>query len=182
MTSEEIKRTTSMEEVLTRYGIRTSRKMCSCPFHGADKHSSMQVFKDGYKCHTCGEYGDIFSFVMKMEGCSFKEAFKILGGEYEHMDPHKRKAVKTKFQREKEERERTEKAAADFKRMLATTITICRRVIDICDPMGEMWTDAQNNLPYLLYVWEEKYINEGEVNELDVYRKCRAIKQRFGIG
>ena len=155
--------------------------MCSCPFHGTDKHPSMQIFKDGYKCHTCGEYGDIFTFVMRMEGCSFKEAFKILGGEYEHDTSTNRKIRNSRFKREKEEREKKKKAADDFQAMLAKTITVCRKVIEICDPTSDMWADAQQFLPYLEHAWEEKYINESEVNELNVYRKCRAINKRFGI-
>ena len=181
MTRDEIKSTTSMKDVLLMYGIKTVGNSCSCPFHG-DKHPSMKIYPDGYKCFACGEYGDIFSFVMKYKGCDFKEAFKILGGEYKHMDPRERKVTKSKYQRKKEERERAEKAEKDFKEMLSSTITVCRKAIEVCEPMGDMWTDAQNYLPFLMCAWEEKYIDEGEVNRLDVYRKCRAIKQRFGVG
>lgn len=182
MTKDEIKATTTMEEVLSRYGVHVARKMCSCPLHGLDRHPSMQVFKDGFKCHTCGAYGDIFDFVMRMENCSFKEAFKILGGEYDHDSGVERKKRLSKFAREKEERERSEKAAGDFKQMLSFTITVCRRVIDVCEPMNDMWADAQQYLPVLLHIWEEKYINESEVDELNVFRKCRAINKRFGVG
>lgn len=181
MTKEEIKRTITMNDVLKRYGIRVRNKNCICPFHD-DTNPSMQIFPDGYKCHSCGEYGDIFTFVMRMENCSFKEAFLILGGEYVHDTGIDRKKRVSQFARAKEERERTEKAAGDFKRMLAYTITVCRRVIEVCEPMGDMWSDAQQYLPDLLYIWEEKFTNEGEVDELNVYRKCRAINKRFGVG
>ena len=182
MTVDEIKRTTSMQDVLKRYGIKVRNRMCSCPFHGADRHPSMQIFKDGYKCHTCGAYGDVFTFIQEYENCDFKTAFRILGGSYKHMDPQERKIVKSKFQRDKEERERKEKADADFRHHLARTISGLRRVLDIYEPMSDMWAYAQHQLPWLEYAWEEKYINEGEVNELDVYRKCRSVEQYIGIG
>lgn len=182
MTVDEIKRTTTMQDVLNRYGIKVRNKLCSCPFHGADKHPSMQIFKDGYKCHTCGAYGDLFTFIQEYEGCDFKTAFKILGGTYEHMDPAERKIVKSKFQREREERERKEKAEAEFKYHLARTLSGLRKVIEICEPMSDFWTYAQHQLPWFEYVWEEKYIHEGEVNELDVYRKCRSVERYIGIG
>ena len=83
MTVEEIKDNLTMQEVLAQYGIKVRGNMCSCPFHGEDRHPSMQIFNDGYKCHTCLEYGDIFKFVQRMEGCDFKEAFLRLGGSYE---------------------------------------------------------------------------------------------------
>ena len=73
-----------MPDVMARYGIEVKRNMCSCPFHGADKHPSMKVFKDGFKCFGCGKHGDIFSFVQEIENCDFKQAFFILGGSYEH--------------------------------------------------------------------------------------------------
>ena len=182
MNTEEIKQTTSMENVLNQYGIKVRNKQCSCPFHGADKHPSMQVFSDGFKCHACGVHGDIFGFVQMYEHCDFKTAFRILGGTYKQMKPLERKVVKTQYQREKEERDRKEKAEADFKYHLARTLSALRIVLQMYEPMSDMWAYAQHQLPWLEYVWEEKYINEGEVDELDVYRKCRAIEQYIGIG
>ena len=182
MNTEEIKRTTSMEDVLNRYGIKIRNKQCSCPFHGADKHPSMQVFSDGFKCHSCGVHGDIFSFVQMYEKCDFKTAFRILGGTYKQMKPLERKVVKTQYQREKEERDRKEKAEADFKYHLARTLSALRIVLQMYEPMSDMWAYAQHQLPWLEYVWEEKYINEGEVDELDVYRKCRSVEQHLGVG
>lgn len=54
-----------------------------CPFH-ADRHPSLHVnVKDQYyKCFACGEGGDLFKFVQKMEGCDFREALKKLAGWY----------------------------------------------------------------------------------------------------
>lgn len=178
MTKEEIKQRVTMTDVLHRYGIKIRNTNCICPFHD-DETPSMQIHPDGFKCHACGESGDIFTFVMKKEDCSFKEAFLLLGGSYEHDSGTVRKKRVSKFAREKEERERTQKAASDFKQMLARTITVCRRVIEVCEPMGDMWSDAQHYLPKLLYIWEEKFINGNEVDELNVYRECRAINKRF---
>lgn len=182
MTKEEIKDLTSMPEVLSRYGIRVSRGMCSCPFHGTDRHPSMQVFKDGFKCHTCGEYGDIFGFVMKYEGVDFKEAFKILGGTYKVLPKKERIRQKSAYERAKEERVRAEESEKKFKRQLGRTLSGLRIAVKICEPMGDLWSYAQQNLPYIEYVWEEKYVKGSEVNELDVYRKCREIDKRLGIG
>ena len=185
MNSEEIKQQTTMYEVLGRYGLSVGRSgMICCPFHG-ERHPSMKIYKDGYNCFACGLNGDIFGFVMEMERCDFKTAFQILGGTYENQDPLDRKIRNTAFKRRAEEKERSDKMEADFRKTLARTITVCRRVIEICEPMGDMWTDAQNWLPELLYIWELKYLsneNDEKVDELNVYRKCRAINARFGVG
>ena len=155
MTSEEIKRTTSMEEVLRRYGIRTVRNMCSCPFHGKDKHPSMKVYPDGYRCFTCGEYGDIFSFVMKYEGCDFKEAFKILGGEYEHSDRRSSMIRRKRWEAERQKREKQEERIRNEKELNNTLITYYRWGLTVTEPMSEEWTKCIHKLTYQMYVHEE---------------------------
>jgi DNA primase len=53
-----------------------------CPFH-ADKTPSLHVNEDKgvYHCFGCGESGDVFNFIMKLDGVSFAEAVKSLGGD-----------------------------------------------------------------------------------------------------
>lgn len=82
MTSDQIKSTYTMRDVVERYGIKVKRDgMCCCPFHG-EKHPSMKVYKDSYNCFACGANGDIFTFVQNMDNCDFKTAFYQLGGTY----------------------------------------------------------------------------------------------------
>lgn len=46
-----------------------------CPFHGENSPSfSVSSDKQIFHCFGCGEGGNVFSFLMKMEGLAFTEA------------------------------------------------------------------------------------------------------------
>ncbi len=54
-----------------------------CPFHGEKTpsfsvHEGLQI----YKCFGCGKGGDVFSFLMEMQGLSFFEALKALAEQH----------------------------------------------------------------------------------------------------
>ena len=76
MTSEEIKRTVFMEELVERYGLYPNRAgFIVCPFHKGDRNASLKIYKDSFYCFGCGAAGDVFDFVRKMDGMSLKRPF-----------------------------------------------------------------------------------------------------------
>jgi hypothetical protein len=56
-----------------------------CPFH-EDKTPSLHVNEDKglFHCFGCGESGDVFDFIMKLDGISFAEAKKSLGADSDY--------------------------------------------------------------------------------------------------
>lgn len=80
---EDIKQRLNIAEVigaylpLSRAGAANSK--ARCPFH-QEKTPSFYISHDRqmWHCFGCGEGGDIFSFVMKIEGVDFREALALL--------------------------------------------------------------------------------------------------------
>ena len=180
MTADEIKLTVTMRDVLDKYGVKVNRNgMCCCPIHG-EKHPSMKVYKDGYKCFACNSAGDVFNFVMAYENVDFKTAFISLGGTYEKEQSRKTRVNRNvKFRRMKEKKQRETTAIKDFRSLLECSIFDCMWMIDNFEPLSEEWCFGQNWLPYLDYLFEEIYINEDEgVNKANVIRVCQRVRQK----
>jgi len=178
MTVEEIKETVTMRDVLSRYGVKVGANgMCCCPIHN-ERHPSMKVFADGFKCFACGSGGDIFRFVQDMEGCDFKQAFIILGGTYaKHKNEKMQKLIKAKHERNKANREKLKDFERDFRQMLEDAMFKCRLVIEFHAPFSDAWCIAQRYLPWLEDMWDAKYLENEEIDKADVIRVCKRIKQ-----
>src|SRR6185369_8493062 len=59
------------------------RFMGLCPFHQEKTASfTVHVTHQFYKCFSCGAAGDVFKFIMEIEGISFYEALKSLAERY----------------------------------------------------------------------------------------------------
>lgn len=179
MTVQEIKEKTTMPDVMIRYGVTIKNNMCSCPFH-KDQHPSMRVYKDGAHCFSCGWNGDIFTFIQSIDNCDFKTAFRSLGGTYENLkDDRKRIHANQRIQAEQKNRDRKKNAEKTFFNELKQAIEICLVAEGIYEPFSEGWAFAINKRQFLEYAYDCKYIEETEVNEIDVSRVCRKVRQRF---
>lgn len=72
-----------------------------CPFHGEKTPSfSVTPDKNFFYCYGCHIGGDVFTFVMKMENCTFPEALKLLAGKLGIAIPEKEK-TQAEIEREK---------------------------------------------------------------------------------
>ncbi|QQV02460.1 MULTISPECIES: CHC2 zinc finger domain-containing protein [Chryseobacterium] len=72
-----IKERLSLSEVLKHYNLQPKNNMLKCFMH-EDKTASLQVNleKNFYKCHSCGETGDVIQFIEDYEKISKHEAIK----------------------------------------------------------------------------------------------------------
>lgn len=166
MNSEEIKQSYSMKEILNRYGLVPNRAgFIRCPFH-KEKTPSMKIYKDSFHCFGCGESGDVFSFVEKMDNLSFKEAYLSLGGEYKR-ETNKFSSMR-KIQKAKMQRKRKEQKIEQIRQRracLSLMIEFYKLIKFKSEPLSDNWCLAVNRLVVL---WGEyDYLEEeGEKIEL----------------
>lgn len=76
---DEIKFKNDIVDVIGSYISLNDKNKALCPFH--DDHSpsfSVQKDKQIYKCFSCGESGNVITFVQKYNGITFTEALKML--------------------------------------------------------------------------------------------------------
>ena len=155
MKTEEIKQSVSMLEIVERYGLHPNRAgFISCPFHQGDRTPSMKVYKKDYHCHACGANGDIFSFVMGMENCDFKTAYKSLGGSYKQKSDHQRNLYHYHLQKRKENELKRLQRANQERRCVIAEIRLQKLFKALFPVYSDEWCEAVNRLEYLFYKLE----------------------------
>ena len=82
-TKERVRAATDIVDLIGNFGIEVRRQgrgfVALCPWH-ADRRPSLQINTDRqiWKCWVCDIGGDVFNFVMQLEGIGFGEALKLL--------------------------------------------------------------------------------------------------------
>lgn len=146
--TEEIKAKLNLAEFMAGYlklipaGVNNFKALC--PFHH-EKTPSLMVSADKqiWKCFGCGEGGDIFSFLMKMENLEFPEALKILA----------------------------QKAGVDLRRVSVKIDSQKNRLYDICQLAARYWqkvlmesTQAEKVRVYL----KERGLNDETIEDFQL--------------
>ena len=151
MTSEEIKRQISMNEVVEKYGIKVNNHgFCCCPFH-KEKTASMKIYKSSYNCFGCGANGDVFSFVMGMEHCDFKTAYKALGGSYKAKSDYQQNLYQYHLQKRKEKEIKRQQRLRQEKREMIEEVKMQKLFKKLSPVFSDDWCEAVNRLEYLYY-------------------------------
>lgn len=83
-----LKEIAKVSEIVSNYVTlkkSNSDLVACCPFHD-EKTPSFKIPRsnDYYKCFGCGKSGDVFAFIINIEGCSFYEAVEIVAKHYNH--------------------------------------------------------------------------------------------------
>ena len=160
MNSKQIKEQYSIKDIITgRYGFKIRNGFVKCPFHRGDNSASLKIYDktNTYYCFGCGAGGDIFDFVQRMEGCSFKEAYLMLGGEYEKKQKVNKKLTahrKRVKQQQLEHNKQIENKNKEERIALSKEIELYRFIVKHSEPLSDRWCNAKNKLQFLLQKFE----------------------------
>lgn len=146
MNLEDLKQQYSMKDIVERYGFRPDRAgFIHCPFHSGDHTASLKVYSDNFYCFGCHTHGDIFGFVQRMENCSFKEAFKILGGDSGPLSD----AAITRINKRKREQKRYQKKLDDAMEgtvKASDELQAAKKRLETLEPLSTEWCVLANKI------------------------------------
>lgn len=154
MTKEELKESYSMRDILIKCGLSEPNRagFIQCPFHKGDRTASMKIYEKDYHCFVCGANGDIFSFLEQFYGISFKDAFLMLGGEYEKKSSYSSKLAIYRAEKQKEMKRKKEQRNRERRKLNNDLIDIYRAYMEQSEPLSDVWCDCYNALQYQLYI------------------------------
>ena len=162
MTSEEIKASVSMRDILSKCGLPQPNRagFIRCPFHKGDNSPSMKIYEKDYHCFACGANGDIFTFLQTYEGISFKDAFLDLGGGYQdHANEMSFTQKRRLYQRNAclQTKKRQVEAEEQEKERLRKETRLLWICVKMFEPLSDAWCECYNKLQIAEYRLE--YLN-----------------------
>lgn len=98
-----------MHTIISYYGIKSNRDMCSCPFH-KDKSPSMKIYDKSFYCFSCNRTGDIIQFVQYLFGLDFMKAMEKINYDFnlnlsKITNKEELKKIQLQFEQEKKRKE-----------------------------------------------------------------------------
>ena len=111
----------------------------------------MKIYDKDFNCFGCGANGDIFTFIERFYEISFKEAFLMLGGEYEKEPSFKSSLAVYRAKKAKLMKEKLEERFRQKRKLNNDLIAIYRKFLERSEPLSDAWCDCYNALQLELY-------------------------------
>ena len=105
--SDKIKSDLPLTDLVRHYlGESGAAKKYSCPFHSQDKTPSLSIKNNRFTCFGCGASGDLFEFVMLLNGTDFKGAIRTIAHDFGYSDTTMSESDKNAYNERKQARKR----------------------------------------------------------------------------
>lgn len=180
ITIEAVKAHNPLREAIEAAGVHLERDKGLCPFH-PDKHPSLSIKGERWKCWSCGEGGDVLNFTAKYYGLDFKGALKLLA-DRAGIKPARTQAEKVAAEGARRERERKAglvKAFRQWERKTANTIAEGLRRYRRLKATRNDFTEAelislaelQGDIDYLEYIYEEVFCKKDDAAKYELFKE-----------
>lgn len=157
---EEILNILNMNTIISHYGIKANRDMCSCPFH-KDKSPSMKIYDKSFYCFSCNRTGDIIQFVQYLFGLDFVKAMEKINFDFNlnlSKVTNKEELKKIHLQFEKEKK-RKEQLKQDYIRKMIKATNHYRIYSDLIKQYQKQMTEENwEDLQIAVLFLEEKLV------------------------
>lgn len=121
-------------------GVHLERDKGLCPFH-QDKHPSLSVKGDRWKCWSCGEGGDVIDFTAKYHGLDTRGALRLLADRAGLKLEGQTQAQARAAQEVRREREERRRLTEDFRVWEQTEVDKISTVLRVYRHMRATRTD-----------------------------------------
>lgn len=114
---DNLKSSVSMEDVLSSFGIDTSKNPTACPFHSSQGGKCLGFNNEIAHCFHCDNAWNIFSFVKDMKRCDFRESLEYLAnlsGLQDELEISRKKYIERLKVQQKDEKRDVKDMFLDF--------------------------------------------------------------------
>ena len=155
-TIQELKQNITPVQVIEFYtGQIRSHGKYICPFHN-DKHPSLSVKGEMWRCWSCGEKGDIIDFTRKYFSIGFQDAVTKLANDFGiaiSRDPVQRKSSReqimwSRIQQESKKENRTQ--LRNYLDSEIETLNTCYRLLYRSNASRQLLEQYEDDLDYLI--------------------------------
>lgn len=157
-------------------GVHLERDKGLCPFH-TDKHPSLSIKGERWKCWSCGEGGDVIDFTAKYYGLDTKGALRLLADRAGIM-----RQTSTEAKAAQMERERKQELLRAFREWEQTTVNEIAEVLRAYRHMmatRKTFTErelielarVQGHIDYLEYIYEDILCRSNDEPKFRLYQE-----------
>ncbi|HYD86790.1 MAG TPA: toprim domain-containing protein [Vitreimonas sp.] len=147
-----------------------------CPFH-AEKTASLHIVERGaqsyFRCHGCGERGDVFALAQRLFRCSFLQAFEIVGGRLDAAPDPELIAARAERMRELEAQAEAERAA----RRAAAERIYCAAGLHVAGTLGDLYIKRTRTIAAPLGAADLRFYSRAPLSPYEPHKagRCPAI-------
>ena len=175
---EAVKAHSPLRSEIQAAGVHLERDKGLCPFH-PDKHPSLSVKGERWKCWGCGEGGDVIDFTAKYHGIDTKAAIRLLA-DRAGIKPASTQAERIAAERARQERERKAELVRAFRAWEQSEVNRISSLLRAFHSMAARartedelisLAEVQGEVDRLEHIYFEVFCKKDDAAKFELYRE-----------